>query len=535
MTKYTQHINPRAASITVPQSEPIPGRADMVQNAAGGYVFKTSDWNRLDRFLILGSEGNTYYQTAKALSVDNAKSVQRLLDVDGLRVVNRVVEISESGRAPKNDPAIFVLAMATAAKDLNVRQAALQAMPKVCRTGTHLFHFAESVEAFRGWGRGLRNAVGNWYNSQDIDDLQYSVMKYKQRDGWSNRDLLRLSHPKSDDVVRNTLYNWIVKNEEFDISSVPELARLYASSKVLKTTDIKEAVNLITSHNLPHETVNKDLLNAPEVWSALLQKMPMAAMVRNLGKMSSIGILTELSVGEKKVIETLSNEEYLKKSRLHPLAILGALKTYEQGHGHRGSNTWKVNRRIVDALNEAFYASFSTIVPTGKNHLLGVDVSGSMTMGEIAGMAGITPNMAAAAMAMVTARTEKNYMVRGFCHQLVDLQISPKMDLAQAMKATQKASFGGTDCAATIKYATDNKIPVEVFCIYTDNETWAGHQHVSQALKQYRQKTGIPAKLTAVGFTATQSSIADPEDSGMLDFVGFDASAPSLMADFIRQ
>lgn len=532
MTKYSKYFNNNSAS--VPQTQPIFGRTDMIKNNAGGYVFSVTDWDRLDRFLILGSESNTYYQKAQALTIENATTVHKLLKVDGLRVINRVVEISESGRAPKNDPAIFVLAMATAADDVAVRQAAFFAIPRVCRTGTHLFHFAENVEKFRGWGRGLRNAVANWYNSKDIDDLQYSVMKYRQRDGWSNRDLLRLSHPKTDDEVRNTLYNWIVKNGETNISSVPELARLAAAEKALRTTDAKEAVKLITEYNLPHETINKTLLNDAGVWSALLQHMPMTAMIRNLGKMSSVGILTKSSDNEKRIIDALSNKEHLKKSRVHPFTLLVALKIYEQGHGERGTNSWRVNRRIVDALNDAFYAAFDNIEPTGKNHLLGIDVSSSMTIGSIAGMTGISPNCAAAAMAMVTARTEQNYLIRGFCHTLVDLKISPKMDLNQVMKKTQNSSFGGTDCAATIHYAIKNKIPVEVFIIYTDNETWHGQEHTSEMLKKYRDKTGIPAKLIAVGFTATKSSIADPNDTGMLDFIGFDTAAPALMSDFIR-
>jgi 60 kDa SS-A/Ro ribonucleoprotein len=29
-------------------------------------------------------------------------------------------------------------------------------------------------------------------------------------------------------------------------------------------------------------------------------------------------------------------------------------------------------------------------------------------------------------------------------------------------------------------------------------------------------------------------SIADPSDAGMMDFVGFDSSAPALLADFAR-
>lgn len=40
------------------------------------------------------------------------------------------------------------------------------------------------------------------------------------------------------------------------------------------------------------EHIPTDLLNDRSVWAALLVKMPMTAMIRNLGKMSAVGLLT---------------------------------------------------------------------------------------------------------------------------------------------------------------------------------------------------------------------------------------------------
>jgi 60 kDa SS-A/Ro ribonucleoprotein len=92
--------------------------------------------------------------------------------------------------------------------------------------------------------------------------------------------------------------------------------------------------------------------------------------------------------------------------------------------------------------------------------------------------------------------------------------------------------MGGTDATLPIRYATEQKREVDVFEVYTDNETWAGPEHVSQALRAYRQKSGIDAKLVSVAFTATEYSVADPADPGMLDVVGFDTAAPNLISAF---
>jgi 60 kDa SS-A/Ro ribonucleoprotein len=68
--------------------------------------------------------------------------------------------------------------------------------------------------------------------------------------------------------------------------------------------------------------------------------------------------------------------------------------------------------------------------------------------------------------------------------------------------------------------------------VYTDSETWHGEIHPVQALQRYRERTGIGAKLIVVGMVSSGFSIADPNDAGMLDVVGFDTAVPQLMSHF---
>src|SRR5690349_25059430 len=103
---YAKPFNRRAT----PQSQPMPG-STQVPNSAGGYSWEVDDWTRFDRFLILGAEGGTYYIAERDLVKENHDAVVRCIEQDGVRAVNRIVEISDSGCAPKNDPAIFALAL----------------------------------------------------------------------------------------------------------------------------------------------------------------------------------------------------------------------------------------------------------------------------------------------------------------------------------------------------------------------------------------------------------------------------------------
>lgn len=534
--KLTRYFNRKAT----PQSMPIPG-STQVPNSAGGFAWEVDQWQRLARFLILGTEGGTYYISEQTLTLQNADNVLKCIREDGLRVVNEVVAISDAGRAPKNTPAIFVLALATAHGDDKTRAAALAALPQVCRIGTHLFQFAEMVQTFRGWGRGLRRGVGAWYTDKQPRDLAYQLVKYRQREGWTHRDLLRLAHPRPNEASMDALFKWVTKPEDAAWAAAdaqPEdaaLAYVWAFERAQKAQTVAEVVKLITDYDLPREALPTQFLNEREVWEALLVKMPMTAMIRNLGVMSKIGLLTALSDAERTVIARLNDEERLRKARIHPIAVLSALRVYGGGRGQRSDGTWTPTAGVKDALEKAFYKTFKNVQPANKRFMLALDVSGSMSVGVIAGVPGLTPRDASGVMAMVTARTEPHYTVMAFADKFVPLDVTARLSLDEVMQRISNLPMMGTDCALPMLYAMEKKIAVDTFVVYTDSETWANPKvHPSQALVQYREKMGIDARLVVVGLVSNGFTIADPKDRGMLDVVGFDAAAPGVISDFAK-
>lgn len=519
-----------------PAKQTEPAAPNQVQNSAGGYTFALDDWGRLDRFLILGSEGGTYYASERKLTRENTQCVERCAKADGARLVARIVEISESGRAPKNDPAILALAIAAKLGDEHTRRLAHAAVPKVCRIGTHLYHFADFVNTLGGWGRMTTRAIGDWFNKKAPYALALQLMKYQSRDGWSARDLLRMSHPTAPTKEHNVLYKWATSGE-FDEMLVDELDGLdgLAAFETLKRADnVKDVIKLVTVHRLPRECMPTQWLTKPEVWEALLPHMGLTAMIRNLGTMTKNGLIAPLAKATGDVCSRLADGDALKKSRVHPIQVLSALLTYRMGHGVRGNSTWVPVQPIIDALDGAFYKAFGNIVPTGKPTLLALDVSGSMGSGNIAGVPGLTPRVGAAAMCLVTAAVESNYHIMGFAHTFRDLGISPNMRLDDVCHKIHHADFGRTDCSLPFLWAQRNARSCEAFAVYTDNETYAGNVHPHIALADFRQATGKNARSVVVGFTSTGFSVADPSDTGMLDCVGFDSSAPTIIADFFR-
>lgn len=517
---YIKHLtNP-------PQSAPLHGK-QQVENSAGGFVFKISPFERLKRFLILGCEGGTYYASEQKLTRENAACVEECISLDPAKTVKMIVLVSQAGRAPKNDPAIFALALCAASKNPIARDLALAHLNDVCRIGTHLFQFVQAVDSLRGWGRGLRTAVSNWYSDKRPDVLAMQVTKYPQRGGWRHRDVLRLCHIKSNqDVFQYVTQRskWQERNDRHSLLVAVEEA---------KSADVKRTAALIREHGLVREHLSTEHLNSPLIWEALLEEMPITATIRNLNKMTQIGLLKPLSSATRTVCERLTNLDTLRSGRVHPFSLLVALKTYQSGKGFLGSLTWEPVQEISSALEDAYYLAFDAIEPTGKNWLFGIDVSGSMSYYAIAGT-NVTARSAAACLAMVSYRTEPHSYAFGFSTQFMDLGLRKSMTLAEVEARTSNMPFSGTDCAVPMLHAIEHKLEVDAFVVLTDNETWAGKVHPCVALEDYRQRMGRDAKLMVVGMTATDFSIADPNDPSSMDFVGFDVSAPSVMADFVR-
>lgn len=511
----------------IPQSEQA--RPDQVQNSAGGYVFQTDDWSRALRFLILGTDGGTYYVSERDLTRESASLIEGLARTHGVKLVELIRDVSIAGRAPRQNPTLFALAACTASPDVETRQAAMRAIPDVCRTGTHLFVFARYVEQFRGWGRALRRAVGDWY-LRDAGQVAFQAVKYRQREGWSHRDLLRLSHPVASTDEHKALFEWIARPTG-DAVGTPSIVQAFQAAQC--TTDVSRWVELVTDHRLPWEALPDAALGEAAVWEALLPHMGLTALIRNLARFSQLGIIAPLGGRTNDIVARLTDEAALLAARVHPLSVLSAAVTYGSGHGFRGTQTWTPVPKVVDALNEAFYLSFGAVEPAGKRTLVGLDVSGSMTVGTIANSP-IAPFQAEAAMAMVAVRTEPEVFPMAFSGGFVNLPLTASQRLDDVLRLMSGMPFDRTDCAVPMQWAAQNKVPVDTFIVYTDNETWSGGVHPFQALRRYRDIMGIPAKMVVVGMTSTGFSIADPSDRGMLDVVGFDTATPNLISAFSR-
>lgn len=563
MSKYGKLYNPHT-----PQSQPM--EAGQVKNNAGGYVFTVSPWTRLHRYLVLGSENPTYYQRANALTKENAKCVMECWNLDPLRTAAIITSISDQGRAPKNDPAIFALALGAVSNSKEARQAAYAAVPVVCRTASHLFSWQSDCSNLgKGSGRGYKRVLANWYGSKTTKDLAFQMVKYRQRNGFTHKRAIELSNMGPGDIAdleRVNLYKWargkhLDAEGNWNIGHLPDMLNGHLAAMTLEPKDASRLANLIERHKLPWEAIPTWAMKNKEVWETLIPTVGLTALIRNLGNITACGAVT--SQNYETITNRLLDTKALDKARIHPFNVLQALAVYRSGKGLMGDNTWTPVTKIIDALDEAFYYCFKFAEPTGKRYLVALDVSGSMDspigspstkLGRYTSSATSNPlscREASAAMALVTLKTERHVDVIGFSAGsgsfapgnrrsfsylstgVTPLNISARQRLDDVVKTITGLRFGGTDCALPMLWALDKGHKYDAIVVYTDNETWAGNVHPKQALDDYKRKMDVDTKFVVCGMTSTGFSIADPLRDDMLDIVGLDSAVPTLISNFL--
>ncbi|MFI7537083.1 TROVE domain-containing protein [Streptosporangium sp. NPDC049376] len=550
--------DPLAAVSTVatPQSQPIPGRSDQVPNAAGGYVFAKDLWTRLEDFLILGTTGGTYYVGEDKLTAENAGVLFQAIAEDGPRVVRLLTDISTARppRAPKPRPALFALAACYARGDADTRQAAKSALAKVARTTDHLAQFFGYYKNLGGKptsrgtaprvGRSLRTALGSWFLRDDPDHVAFKAVKARQRktpqgEAFDLRDVLRIAHPAADSEQRKALFGWIAGNVTDDEArdELPAVDR-FLTAKAVTTVD--QAVRVVTEARVPWEFLPDAMLREPAVWEALIDTVGMTALIRNLARMTRIGALKPLGDATGRAIARLTDRDAILKARIHPMDAWLALRVYNSGQAQPNPRAdrqvWQPVPAVSDALEETYELAFGAVEPSGKRLLVAVDSSGSMSWGggvRVGGSPVGSPYEVGCAMAVMLARIE-----HGDVHVIdVDTdvhpsKVTPRTNLREI--STWSPSGGGTDLSLPFVWARRERFHADGIVVFTDNETWAGRTHPSQALRAYRDSVNPRARVVVAAMTAAGYSIGEPDDEGVLNMAGVDASLPLVINGFVR-
>jgi 60 kDa SS-A/Ro ribonucleoprotein len=512
-----------------PQNLPIPGReAEMIQGRSGGYMFDAGTGQMLRRCLLIGTAKSTYYAGKQELTEDFVTVVKEAIFENPGRVAEEILYASD-GRSINNSAPILALVLLSMGKSPEAKQAFMEIFPQVVRTGSHFYEWLSYTKSMRGFGKIIREVGTNWLSREDAKGLAYQLLKYQQRQGFTHRDALRLFHVKPPTEDHRQLFEWVVKGWDELPENIPSpaLAQIWWYEWLKRHPD--ETHTAIIQGRLTHEMAAPVGKMDKQAWNLLFKEMPIGAMLRNLGSLTEIGVLrSDEKANLDRVKSVLNNQEHLRKGRIHPIDVLKALKTYASGGSlGKSKKTWQPVSRIVDILETAVELSFEVVEPTNKVFMHAVDISGSM--GSLVADMGLSCCEIATTMALVTAKAEKNYEIRGFSTKFKDLDITRKDSFRSAVAKASNQNFGGTDAAVAYDWMLKNEFKADVICFWTDSESWAGSSHPSQVLKQYRKKINPHVKAVYVTLTPYRISLVDPKDPLSWDLAGFDPAIPRMI------
>ena len=519
MKQYLKFLNPT-------QQQPIPGQK-MVKNNAGGYSFTISDKERLERFILLGSDDGTYYATEDKLTFDNATFAIDYIKRDSLEALNVLLSVTSEHRAPKYNAILFVYALIITFSDDTVRKQAYDNIADICHTPTHLFQLLTYLKPLRGWSRGLRNGVAKWYLSRSNDKLAYQLVKYRSRSGYTHRDVLRLCHAKTDEPTKNNILKYAVgKMKSTEGLIHPQInAFEFMQDKELDWTgtSLTYILDTIKTVGMTWEMIPTERLNNTEVLKAILDEMPYTALLRNLNRYS----YNNLTDGMTPIVATIC-AKLRNPINAHPVNIVNSMIGYRNGQGDKGCKVWVPNQHILDALHDAYEIATATLTPTNKRILIGVDTSGSMSI-PVSGM-----QMSAGHLSMVLAQTilKSEPKAEAVCFDtcIHHYPFGKRSSLDEVLN--HQLSGGGTSCEAPLGYAIANNKVYDAIIILTDNETWAGKTHVYNDWLAYCKHVNTQTKVVEIALTSTPHTNFPP-NKDILRIVGFDSSVISVLQSFL--
>ena len=215
----------------------------------------------------------------------------------------------------------------------------------MARIGTHLFHFAAYMQGLRGLGPrratchrgpGTRGCRRTSWPTRRSSTRAATAGATATCCAWRTRS--------RSDETQNAVFHWITQGWP-DVGDAPHpdeaLRPIWAFERAKRARSAAEVAGLIRAYRLPREAIPTEWLNDREVWAALLEDMPLTAMIRNLATMTRAGLLAPMSEAAGKIAAALTDGERLRTARVHPVAVLSALTTYQSGRGVRGQGQWK--------------------------------------------------------------------------------------------------------------------------------------------------------------------------------------------------
>lgn len=521
---------------------PLPGQ---IANDAGGYAYKTSPEVDLGRYLILGTTQSTYYLNPETLVMRADEAIANALSNDTAGALALTAEISDRGRAPSNEPALYVLANALAHDDAKVRKLAGDAFAHVVRTGTHFLHLIGYIQMLNQgrkpsvWsgtrGRHVRQAIGDWINGLGANSVLFQVLKYPSRDGVSWADALRLVHIKPQGEYMPEVLGYAAgKVHEAQLFGFPLFDKYFQVRSAKSIRDFDE----VDLANVPFEWLNTEWRNSEELWLRLMPTMGIKAALWNVTSLTEKGFLLNPKLKDL-LLARISDVALAKKQKVHPVDYWKTYNVYSRGSrtDKKGDTKyWSVQSGIATALEHGIFNSFANVEPSGLRFLVGVDCSMSMQRGGVPGMDSVTPEVTSMVLAKLFSGIEPNTTVVGFATRINDIteRLKSAATIAEVLSANSRHGEN-TNLGLPIEWALKERgdKPYDCVVIVTDGQDNTG-EHPQLLMERYWKDRNPNCVLVHMQMAGGTMVTIGKDDPRVLNIPGFDTNVFASIVELTR-
>ncbi|XP_062596449.1 RNA-binding protein Ro60-like [Saccostrea cucullata] len=516
-----------------------------------------SDFRRLKQFLILGGSNSVYrpHSVSHTTSKIDVSFLRRLIvGGRGKDVVGVIKQYSLEGRAAKQDGILRALAVCSTSSDLVTKREANKIIPDVCRIFDYLIKFIKFSQEDAGgkkWGRARRKAISNLYNNYPGGPIKlaYHVTKYPKRGNMSHKDVIRLAHVKLFNQEVRYILGYIVHglngidlnihHRSLELETVQTYIQGVEEARRCRTrNDETRLIHLIRRHQLCHEHVKKEFLNKPDVWHALLQHMPIHAVIRNLNTLASNGVFERHNLDENIVAQKLNDVGLLNKARVHPFEILTAYFQHKSGERNARGNIFTPSGTILSALEEAFYKSLKPqndiFEARGVRMAFGIDMT--ISPSDYVVSAKITSRQAVTGILLELVRYVYFCRVLPFGSSDIRnyLPISPDDRLENVENSLFIHDVESSDLTKPIDYAIRKQLEVSLFVLFT-SKTYGEQEHdrLKEAMDRYKSQpwAGRETRVVVVDVVGKQSPVSSFEED-FLRIEGADSQVVNVIKQF---
>ncbi len=451
-------------------SVPIP----TIRNRDGFPAYERPLEEQYLQTLLTNTLGNTYYATKEELLQESTRVHEDMLDADA-EFAAKAMAFARNEGFMRLQPIYGLARLSAANPSLFAR-----AFPHVIKIPSDLSDF---LTILRGQGRGeggraVKREVAKFLNAVS----EYWTLKYNGRGrGYSIGDMIITSHAKAKDERQNRLFRYAM-GKEGGLGDLPQLAAFEA----LKTAETDaERIRWIAEGKLPHEIVTGAVKPTKAIWNAILEQMPIFALLRNLNTMDRAGVLDE-RYGYIK--QQLTSADVLRRSKILPFRFLTAYNKIEK--------EW-----VRDVLRQSVELTFDNLPDLTGRTAIFLDVSGSMD-GEYLRIGSVF------ALALFK-KTEGHSLFWTFDTQVHD----PKPSRVDSIltQAERIHSIGGTDTGEPVRRLLRHPQTFDNIIIVTDEQQNTGSSFCRE-LQIYRHKRNKSAAAFVIDLAPYNAAMVPPTD-----------------------